>query len=458
MAKHWTRRQVLAQIGIAAAAVHTLDPHELCCAVPAHAKTTDKELFELKKVGDGVYAAVAAAAYKVNSNAAVIMTNDGVVVVDSHSKPSAARAVYKEIQGITNKPVRKIINTHFHWDHWQGNEVYAAANPGLEIVASQRTRENLTRPDAGAGGIPFIEKQLAGVPSEIEKLKGDIMRASNPEMKSRLEANLQQGRSVLAGAQAAQADAADPNRVDHGDPARAGARDPAPPARPGQHRRRSLHLPAEGKSGRDRGCADRLDALLQRRLPRGMGADVECAREARLHAHHPRPRGGAPQGASDVLPRVSDGSHHRGQDGVGRRRDARGDAEEDRGSARAEVRAGHVQVPARPVSGPHRAERRDGLPQSREEGLTTLSTSTVADGPGFSSGSVRGADHNRPLRDTPVRLACTRPAGFVLAGVEKNLDWRGVECHQTPRTRLARRVQNRRSPGSVESEDIRDPR
>src|SRR5213594_1767940 len=81
MAKEWTRRQVLAQIGIAAAAVHTLDPHELCCAVPAHAATTDKELFELKKVGDGVYAAVAAATYKVNSNAAVIVTDDGVVVV-----------------------------------------------------------------------------------------------------------------------------------------------------------------------------------------------------------------------------------------------------------------------------------------------------------------------------------------------------------------------------------------
>jgi len=49
-------------------------------------------------VADGVYAAVAAPAYKVNSNAAVIVTDDGVVVVDSHSKPSAARAVYTEIQ------------------------------------------------------------------------------------------------------------------------------------------------------------------------------------------------------------------------------------------------------------------------------------------------------------------------------------------------------------------------
>ena len=89
----WTRRQVLTQVGIAAAAVHTLDPHELCCAPSAFAQTADKDLFELKKVGDGVYAAIAATAYKVNSNAAVILTDDGVVVVDSHSKPSAARAV-----------------------------------------------------------------------------------------------------------------------------------------------------------------------------------------------------------------------------------------------------------------------------------------------------------------------------------------------------------------------------
>ena len=89
-----------------------------------------------QKVGDGVYAAIAAPRYKTNCNAAVIVTNDGVVVVDSHSKPSAARALYKEIQGITNKPVRKLVNTHFHFDHWQGNQIYAEGNPGLEVVAT----------------------------------------------------------------------------------------------------------------------------------------------------------------------------------------------------------------------------------------------------------------------------------------------------------------------------------
>jgi len=94
--------------------------------------------------------------------------------------------------------VRKLVNTHFHFDHWQGNQIYAEGNPGLEVVATQRTRENLTRPDAGLGGIPFVEKQVTTLlPAEIQKLKDDVMRASNPEMKARLESNLQQAEAYF---------------------------------------------------------------------------------------------------------------------------------------------------------------------------------------------------------------------------------------------------------------------
>ena len=180
MGTEWTRRQFLARVGVGAAVIQTFDHFDPCCVLAADSKTTDKDLFELKPVADGVYAAVAAPRYKVNSNAAVILTNDGVVVVDSHSKPSAAQALYKDIQGMTKQPIRKVINTHFHWDHWQGNQVYAEASPDLEIITSERTKENLTKPDAGVGGISFIEKQLATVPKEIEKLKDDILQATRP--------------------------------------------------------------------------------------------------------------------------------------------------------------------------------------------------------------------------------------------------------------------------------------
>jgi cyclase len=171
---------------------------DLCCSLPANAQTVNTDLFELEKVADGVYAAIAAPQYKINSNAAVILTNDGVIIVDSHSKPSAARALFHLVQGVTKQPIRKLINTHFHWDHWQGNEVYAKAFPNLAIITSERTQHNLTTPGSGVGGVAFIEEQLAALPAEIAQIKDDIMRAPSPEQKARLESHLQQAEAFMA--------------------------------------------------------------------------------------------------------------------------------------------------------------------------------------------------------------------------------------------------------------------
>ena len=101
--------------------------------------------FDIKRVADGVHVAVAAPAYKVNSNTAIIESDDGVLIVDTHSKPSAARVIVERLRDITPKPVRYVVNTHFHWDHWHGNEVYPAAYPHAEIVTNQLTREAMLR-------------------------------------------------------------------------------------------------------------------------------------------------------------------------------------------------------------------------------------------------------------------------------------------------------------------------
>src|SRR3989454_4662932 len=110
-----------------------------CCS--HEGKSAGDARFEIKKVADGVHVAVAAPAYKVNSNTAIIESDDGVTIVDTHSKPSAARVIVERLREITTKPVRYVVNTHFHWDHWHGNEVYPAAYPHAEIVTNQLTRE-----------------------------------------------------------------------------------------------------------------------------------------------------------------------------------------------------------------------------------------------------------------------------------------------------------------------------
>ena len=74
------------------------------------------QLFEIKPVVDGVYAAVAKPQYKVNCNAAIVLLEDAVLVVDTHSKPSAARALIAQIKTVTDRPVKYVVNSHFHWD------------------------------------------------------------------------------------------------------------------------------------------------------------------------------------------------------------------------------------------------------------------------------------------------------------------------------------------------------
>jgi cyclase len=148
--------------------------------------------FEVKKVADGVWVAVAAPAYKVNCNTAIIEDGDGVMVVDTHSKPSAARVIVDMLRELTPKPVRYVVNTHFHWDHWHGNEVYPAAYPGAEIVSNQITREAMVKK-----GLKRIQDHVRGVPAEIARLREELVSAP-PARRDRLETDLRLARAYLA--------------------------------------------------------------------------------------------------------------------------------------------------------------------------------------------------------------------------------------------------------------------
>ena len=77
---------------------------------------------------------------EVNGNSIVVVNEHDVLVFDTNVLPSSARAVLAEIRKITDKPVRYVVNSHWHPDHWDGNEVYAKEFPDLEIIASSETR------------------------------------------------------------------------------------------------------------------------------------------------------------------------------------------------------------------------------------------------------------------------------------------------------------------------------
>jgi len=148
-----------------------------CCG--HEGKGSGDARFDIKPVADGVHVAVAAPAYKVNSNTAIIESDGGVII--------------ERLRDITTKPVRYVVNTHFHWDHWHGNEAYPAAYPDAEIVTNQLTREAMVRK-----GLKRIQDHVRQVPGEIAQLRADLAAAGAPARRAKLEADLRLAESYLA--------------------------------------------------------------------------------------------------------------------------------------------------------------------------------------------------------------------------------------------------------------------
>src|SRR6185503_9568364 len=102
-------------------------------------------------------------------NSSIIVNDNDVVLVDDHVSPAAASVLLDELKAITNKPVRTVINTHFHYDHAHGNQVFA---PDVEIIGHEFTREMLL------GGkslqMPLYKGYRDGLPAQIENLKKRI--------------------------------------------------------------------------------------------------------------------------------------------------------------------------------------------------------------------------------------------------------------------------------------------
>jgi cyclase len=96
-----------------------------------------------QKVAEGIYLFTTTpyADVGLSGNSVAIISDDGVLVFDSNATPETAATVLAEIRKLTSKPVRYLVNSHWHWDHWGGNETYLAAFPGLQIITHEKTRE-----------------------------------------------------------------------------------------------------------------------------------------------------------------------------------------------------------------------------------------------------------------------------------------------------------------------------
>jgi cyclase len=140
----------------------------------AQAPGANGRLFDIQKAADSVYFALAHPQALTNCNAAIFVRSQDVVVVDAHSKPSAAAALIAQIKReVTPKPVRYLVNTHFHWDHTQGDAAYRAAGK-VEIIASETTKQLLAE-----NGRNRLKESLETVPQIIDGLKARAGKAGS---------------------------------------------------------------------------------------------------------------------------------------------------------------------------------------------------------------------------------------------------------------------------------------
>src|SRR5512132_1833989 len=83
----------------------------------------------MERIADGVYAILHddATDQWPHGNTGVIVGKDAVLVVDACYLPSRARADIALIRSVTNKPVRYLVYTHWHFDHNNGASAYVDA-------------------------------------------------------------------------------------------------------------------------------------------------------------------------------------------------------------------------------------------------------------------------------------------------------------------------------------------
>lgn len=128
--------------------------------------------FTFNEIGNGVYHAVGTGNLSVGCNASIIVNDEDVLIVDSHISPAAAWALVEELKSLTDKPVRYVVNTHFHFDHSHGNQIFG---PDVEIIGHEFTREKIVAGDSKSGRA--YDMFIGAIPDQIEELEAERTRA-----------------------------------------------------------------------------------------------------------------------------------------------------------------------------------------------------------------------------------------------------------------------------------------
>jgi cyclase len=152
------------------------------------------QAWTFNKIADGVYHAIGTGSLVVFSNATIIEGDNDVLVVDTQVSPGGAWALREELKAITPKPIRWVVNSHYHFDHSHGNQIYG---PEVQIIGHDFARAQML---AGKSeDSPAREFYVGGTPQTIKSLEGRLAAATDDKAKAQLSEQLAIQRNHLEG-------------------------------------------------------------------------------------------------------------------------------------------------------------------------------------------------------------------------------------------------------------------
>ena len=144
-----------------------------------------------ERVTDGIYYATASGTMTVGSNSPIIITDTEAIVIDSEITPAAARALVADLKAITDKPVKYVIDSHYHYDHAHGNQVFA---PDAQVIGHENTRRRML------GNVleqyTYVNS-VEPVPARVAALRERIGKEADPQQKALLERQVANSLSYL---------------------------------------------------------------------------------------------------------------------------------------------------------------------------------------------------------------------------------------------------------------------
>jgi glyoxylase-like metal-dependent hydrolase (beta-lactamase superfamily II) len=134
--------------------------------------------FQIERLAEGVYAAIASEQGYAICNAGIIDIGDRTILFDTFISPEAARDLLKVTEQLTSHKITHVVNSHGHNDHIRGNQVFGS---GIDIISTVKTREAIARNEPEE-----IKSERETIPKEIIEAHAKLATEKDPKRRREL--------------------------------------------------------------------------------------------------------------------------------------------------------------------------------------------------------------------------------------------------------------------------------